>query len=293
VARRASGLVITDLDNTLYDWVGFYVPAFLSMLDQASRISGVGASELEHDFQNVHRDHGTTEYAFSLQELPSLRSRERNLSPREFLAKYDPAIHAFRSERKRLLKLYPDVRDALLELRARGVTVVAHSDAFMGYVSRRLRQLDVDTLVAAVSAPADHGIPEGLPTSAVVKSEPRLVEARCLQLPYPARYRKPEVNSLIAVQAAFKERGDHTVYVGDSLSRDVLLARRAGLVDAWARYGTDYDPALYAVLLRISYWSEAEVRDEERLRTEAAKRPPTHTLSTFSDILAIIGALEG
>ena len=33
-------LVVADLDNTLYNWVDFYVPSFLAMLREIQRISG-------------------------------------------------------------------------------------------------------------------------------------------------------------------------------------------------------------------------------------------------------------
>lgn len=34
-------LLISDLDDTLYDWTGFFVPAFYAMADEIARMTGI------------------------------------------------------------------------------------------------------------------------------------------------------------------------------------------------------------------------------------------------------------
>ena len=39
-------LVITDLDDTLYSWIGFFIPAFYDMVQELSLIMDVPQNEL-------------------------------------------------------------------------------------------------------------------------------------------------------------------------------------------------------------------------------------------------------
>jgi FMN phosphatase YigB (HAD superfamily) len=58
MSRPAISLIITDLDNTLYDWLGAFVPAFYAMVHEAALLMGVDEEDLLDDLQVVHRKHG-------------------------------------------------------------------------------------------------------------------------------------------------------------------------------------------------------------------------------------------
>jgi phosphoglycolate phosphatase len=74
------------------------------------------------------------------------------------------------------------------------------------------------------------------------------------------------------------------------LSRDVVLARRAGVVDAWASYGHHSDkPDLYAELKKITFWGPDDVTLEEQLQQEAMQMEPSFTLKSFTELAAICG----
>ena len=34
-------VLITDLDDTLYDWLGFFIPSFYAMVDELVSITGI------------------------------------------------------------------------------------------------------------------------------------------------------------------------------------------------------------------------------------------------------------
>jgi len=257
------------------------------MVAEIERITGIDSETLKQSFQRVHRRHGTTEYAFAIQELDVLHDVDRSLTVRERLAKYDSAIQAFRSTRKRTLKLFPGVRATLEQLARDGLPVVALSDSMTSYVSRRLRQLDVDTLLAAVCAPRDHGLPPGLAPEVVRKARSEDILARLPHIEFPATLRKPDHLILKPILDSFGVEPETTILVGDSLSRDVLMARRGGLVDVWARYGKRNQEEHYAELVKITYWTEEDIRLEERLRNEIAGAEPTHTIDSFSEVLKL------
>jgi FMN phosphatase YigB (HAD superfamily) len=286
--RRSADLVITDLDNTLYDWVGFYVPSFLAMVDEIQRLSGVDLPSLIQGFRDVHKRHGTSEYAFALQELEPLRQLHPGATSAELLKRYDSAIHVFRRERQTRLRLYPTVKATLETLATHKVPVVALSDSGISYVSRRLRQLGIDHLLAAVSAPEDHGVPPTTPVDIVRRSRASQVMAQTEHLPFASQLRKPDPSTLDHVLRRFPVSRDRIVYVGDSLARDMLLARQAGLKDVWARYGRAKDMAQYERLVEISYWTAEDVAAERRLGELAATTPPANIIDIFSELLPIV-----
>src|SRR4051812_35535164 len=114
--RPVISLVITDLDNTLYDWIAGFVPAFYEMVGVAAPLIGVAEEELLGDLQAVHRKHGDSEHPFSLLETASVQKMLRELSLEERAARLDPAFHAFNKARKKCLLLYPTVHQTLQRL---------------------------------------------------------------------------------------------------------------------------------------------------------------------------------
>src|SRR5262249_48928160 len=120
-------LVITDLDNTLYNWVDYFVPSFNAMLRELVRLTNLDEDTLRQSFKRVHQRHGTTEYSFAIEELDVLVSENAGLALSEILAKYDPAIKAFRRVRRRTLRLYEGVSATLQELGRQGKMVAAHT----------------------------------------------------------------------------------------------------------------------------------------------------------------------
>lgn len=281
-------VVIADLDDTVYDWSSFYIPSFLAMVEEIHRITGVDIETLKRSFKRVHEKHRTTEYAFAIQELDALGKIDHGLSVEQRLEKYQSAIVAFRRSRKQTLHLFPSVRETLATLKGSGIPVVAASDSMMSYVSRRLRQLDVDPLFEAICAPTDHGLPEGLSADTVRKAKEIDVLGRTQHIEVPRSVRKPDVRFIAPILARFGIGPADSLIVGDSLSRDVLLAKRTGAVDVWAEYGQRRDEATYRELLKITYWTDAEVEEETALKAEVGDTPPSYSINAFSEILEIL-----
>src|ERR1700730_16583416 len=114
-------VVITDLDNTLFDWVETWFRSITALVDRLVTDSGIAREQLLDEIHDVHQRHGTSEYAFLIEELPSLRA----LHPNEDLARlFDGAIHDFRKARKDSLRLFPGVMETLQTLKRQGILVV-------------------------------------------------------------------------------------------------------------------------------------------------------------------------
>jgi predicted HAD superfamily phosphohydrolase YqeG len=101
---------------------------------------------------------------------------------------------------------------------------------------------------------------------------------------------KPNPAVLAEICTAEAVAHDDAVYIGDSVARDVLMAKRAGVFAVWAAYGAEHSPAMYDALVRISHWTPQEVERERQLRNEArAFSPDFIARREFSEVLGVFG----
>jgi FMN phosphatase YigB (HAD superfamily) len=269
-------LVVLDLDNTLYDWVGYYVPAFRAMLAEVSRLTGVPKDELKASFQRVHQRHGTSEYAFAIEELDVLQEFDQHLTIPERLEKYATAIDAFRELRAERMCLYPGTAEVLEALHREDRQLVAYTDAMMFYATRRLKQLGIEHFFSGLVAQRDHGLPPGVRPEWVRSSDD---ESKYQTLiPHIEELEpglvKPSPEILLEIVRDFETRPEKTVYVGDSLHRDVYMAQLAGVHDIYASYGRSYPREYFAELVEITHWTEEDVareRDLHRISVEPSQ----------------------
>jgi FMN phosphatase YigB (HAD superfamily) len=284
--------VVTDLDNTLYDWVDFYVPSLLAMIGQLSLLTGISEEDLKGSFKRLHEKYGTSEYSFAIFQLDVLQQINKSLSARQILEKYDSAIHAFRSSRKRTLRLFEGVKETLVELRSRGKQLVAHTDALMFHAIARLKRLGIEDLFSAICAPPDHGLPNGVSIEDVryFSDESRYETSIPLRLESYPDIRKPDPRALQIVLDRLGANPRECVYIGDSVTRDVLMAQRCGVFDVLAEYGRGSSAANYTELVKITYWTGERITDEESLKSTSIV--PSFVIGSFSEILDVIGRLE-
>jgi phosphoglycolate phosphatase len=267
-------LLITDLDNTLYDWVGSFVPAFYAMAEEASEILDVDLDALLDDLRAVHQRHGSSEHPFALLETKAVQNR---LTARQSDARLllDAAFHRFNSVRKHSLALYEGVIDTLRAVVAAQVPVVAYTDARIPNSLYRVNRLGLNEFVERLYAPAAR-FPEALVGAATNEQLLRVL---------PEGDKKPNPRTLLDICRDLGVAPDDTLYVGDSLSRDIYMAQSAGVRSAWARYGTEIDPALWQKLVRITHWTEQDVQSEARLKAESVGTQPDVVLDSFRGLL--------
>jgi phosphoglycolate phosphatase len=136
-------LLVCDLDNTLYDSVGCFVPSFYAAVDAIVAITGCDREELLDDFREVHQKQGDLEQPFSLLELDIIKRSFRGESSESIVAALDLALNAFDSARKNYLRLHRDVSETLDLLNVHGVKLVAHTESKLFGVVERLTRLDL------------------------------------------------------------------------------------------------------------------------------------------------------
>lgn len=274
--RTARRLLITDLDNTLYDWFGYFIPSFYAMVACGAEILGMREEDLLEEIRVVHQRHHDVEHPFALLETAAAEKLIRKTSFRKAAARLDPAFHAFNRSRCQLLRAYPGVLGTLRLLQGRGVCLVAYSESKKHAVMGRLQRLQLlrlfDRIYCRESSLTRHPNPERAQKLSANYPVERLVELRL-----DARKPAPEV--LLAICDREGISPEESVYVGDSLAKDIMMANRAGIYAVWARYGEAHQRENYEKLVAISHWTDEDVARERYLAREATEARPDFTLS--------------
>ena len=101
--------------------------------------------------------------------------------------------------------------------------------------------------------------------------------------------RKPNPEVLLEICSDEGVDARQCAYVGDSMARDVLMAKRADVFAIWAKYGASHKSEQYQKLVRVTHWTEEDVARETTLREKAREIEPDYILeSKFSEIIYLL-----
>ncbi|GIF45610.1 phosphoglycolate phosphatase [Asanoa ferruginea] len=278
-------LVVTDLDNTLWDWLETWYASFNALLQYLVAETGLSQQVLEGEIRTIHQRRGTSEYSYLLNEIPSLQ----RLHPDEDLAtRFQDGIHRYRLARKATSKLYPGVIETLKSLKERGVTIIGYTESLAYHSASRIKKFGLDGIIDTLYSPRDHDLPNGV-TSATLRSQPsEYYELRITKHKHTAKgVLKPDPSVLTAIIQEAGTPPEQVVYIGDSLMKDVAMAQAVDVNDVWARYGVAHHRAEYDLLRRVSHWSDDDVERERRI-ARGTLITPTHTLNCgMGELLSI------
>src|SRR5208282_5178818 len=273
--------LITDVDNTLFDWVDIWYRSFTAMLYKIEEITGIPEEELYLPISKIHQEYGTSEYAFLLEEIPVLRERYGARAAEELV----PAIDAFRAARRDALCLYPGVMSSLKKLKANGITTVAYTESMSFYTNYRFRKLELDTVIDYLYSPPDHRLPyEDMIALRKYPHESYLLK-QTVHRHTPQGEKKPNPHILSCILSDIGGRPDEAVYVGDHPKKDVAMAQQAGVLDVLASYGAAQHREQYELLKKVTHWTREEV-EEEKAMLAGVKVSPTVVIERFDQILS-------
>jgi phosphoglycolate phosphatase-like HAD superfamily hydrolase len=272
-------VLITDVDNTLFDWQEIWFECFSALADEAMRISGIEPEKFYAEASIIHQKYGTSEYAFLLEEMPSLRSQygDRVL---EVLA---PAIDAFRAKRRLVLKLYGGVEDTLIQLKASGIKIVAYTESQAYYTGYRFRKLGLDHLIDFLYSPPDHDLPASPENLRYYPSDTYQL-AMTEHRHTPPNELKPNPDILLSIIRDIGADKGEVAYIGDSKLKDVFMAQQAGVLDVYAEYGAARHPERYDLLKKVTHWTPEMVERERQSEIPGAVNPTVVCSQSFSEI---------
>lgn len=269
--RRPVSLLITDFDNTLYDWFAVWFASFSAMLDALVQESGISADILKSEIRRVHQKRGTSEYTYLLNEIPALRE----LHPGTDMADvYRDAIRQYRQARREKLNLYPGVEETLRKVHESGVPIVVYTESLSYHAAYRIRKFHLDGVVSFLYSPADHDFPAGVNARMLRSMSEENYELRTtIHHHTPPGTLKPSPAVLNAILDELGVQPERALYVGDSLMKDVAMAQKVGVIDVYAQYGASTDRAGYDLLREVSHWSERDVQRERQLAKSDVAEP--------------------
>jgi FMN phosphatase YigB (HAD superfamily) len=277
-------LLITDLDNTLYDWVSFYAEALLALVGEAARLLDTSRDTIMEELRVVHQRFGTMERPYALLDTELVARRYPDQTLRQRATLLAPAFHAWDRARLRALRMYPGTRETLERLN-RHCVLVAHTESSAFNATWRLRTLGISGLFRRVYVAMDQDIFDPFPPE---QNSSELTDTIELLLPVQ---RKPDPEIVRNICRDFAVDPARCAYVGDSLPRDITMAKEAGAYAIWARYGTHHDAFSWNQVLRVSHWKEQDFARDERARHALRHMQPDVVIDSFADLLQILDFL--
>jgi phosphoglycolate phosphatase len=274
-------LLVTDLDNTLYDWVTFFAYALYEMVSEAADILEVSQETLLDDMRRVHQRYGNSEYPLALIETDSALKKYRGLGPPEITCLLNKAFQKFNWARRQSLALYPGVSKTLKQLHDQGVLIVGHTEATSVNALFRLRKLGIAPYFTRLYAQASEreDLIDLIWEKHVGESGPNVAHLHHGE-------RKPNPQILVKICCDMHVSPAHALYVGDSIVSDVGMAKEVGVWAAWAEYGTRFDLAAWDKLVRITHWTPQDVDRVKLARDRYGRSLPDAVLhSEYSEIL--------
>ena len=279
--------LITDADNTLYNWVEYIVPCLEAMVNHLHRETGLPPERIAESFKEVFEKYRTNEYPFVLQEAGIFSELRRDFRRfQEELIRPTRAI--FNRVRKENLRLYPGVAETLWTLINRGIRVIVLSDAPAFSAERRLEHLGLSPYIWALYALETYPLPEASRIDGEIINRIRTGYYRSrigkvVELPLECEKPNPAGLKRILEDEGISPR--EALLVGDNPKKDIRIAREAGVTDVWARYGAVISPEARA---KLNFYSAASIQKRNVAAEGEVSLQPTYTVDAFPEILRII-----
>jgi phosphoglycolate phosphatase-like HAD superfamily hydrolase len=280
-------LLVCDLDNTLYDWVSYYVRAFYALVDRVVEITGCDREQLLDDFRIIHRKHHDAEHPFALLETETIRKIYSGVNIRDIADILDPAFYAFNYQRKKNLTLYPGVINSLEIIRSEGILIVAHTESKLYAVVDRMTRLNITRYFSRIYC-RERSFSEHPSSENARNFLAHFPMEKVVELSHHQRKPSPEV--LLEICGQEGVRPSDAAYIGDSIVRDVYMAKRSNVTSVWAKYGAAHSTADYEKLVRVSHWTQEDILRERNLAKEASSISADYVAhKSFAEVLPALG----
>lgn len=288
-------MLITDIDNTLYDFVDVYGRAFRAMVHVLSKEAAVPEKDVYEQLRRLFMEAGTLEFQNLVVNLPL----SQHMCGEKKARLRDYARVAFDKTKRKHLRLYPGMLDVLSSVKNGGVKIVGVTNAPFHFAARRLGDLRVSDLMTGLLAwrGASLSRTHFLYDEDFVRKQETTFSAakRRLELAevFSKEHSKPAPYAFDLVRRHF---GDVRYFaLGDSLAKDLAPAKNFGMTTIWAKYGGDVDPTNLETILQITPWNAAEMQMHTARSYEAdyVACSPKELLSFLPHQMALDFGYEG
>lgn len=269
-------LVITDLDDTLYSWIGFFIPSFYDMVQELSLLLDVPQEKLLEEYKLFHQKVGSVEYPYATLQLPSVKKIYMGHTDEDIKMQITPVFDKFNAKRDELLKLYPGVEETLKFLNDSNIIVVGYTESAVENGFYRLKKLGIDHYFKEVYVSDSlYRLPDTIPSS----PKTHIVHGK-----------KPNAKILKDICDSEGIDIEETIYIGDSLSKDMLMAKQAGITTIWCDFPKENFSDLYGKLVAVSHWRDQDFQQEQQYKHEwkINNYRPDYTIHTFEECKRII-----
>lgn len=283
MTRKVVDTLILDLDNTIFDWFAVWYASFKPVYDEIIRVTGRTEDDIQKDIQNVHRARRTSEYTFLIEEVAALETIRQ---AEDIRTRFHDALEESRRGRDQNLKLYPSVFRCLWDLKKKGTKIVAYTESMGFYSAYRLKRFGLDGVIDVLFSPEDHELPAGVPLDKLRRLPDEYYELQVTEVRHtPPGELKPNPRVLLDIIKAVGATAGRCAYVGDSLFKDVAMARDVGVFDIHAKYGTAQHKPEYNLLQKVSHWTQADIDRERAITAKGHSFEPSAILKdSFAEI---------
>lgn len=228
-----SAVLITDLDNTLYDFSIYYQAGLEAVVATIRDEFSLSSDQVVRRLREVYHRHGTIEYPFAIEEFPEVHNLPQGR--RQLFARH--VVSSFWVNATRRLEPYRTVRDTLYHLARQQVALIAYTDAPIVEAARRLRWLGFLGQVSGIVG--QQWSRRKRCTMLLLMSDlpGHTRHGRKLVLRTSRDERKPSRLVYERIAHRLGSAAENITVIGDSIRRDLMPALELGCTVVWARYG--------------------------------------------------------
>lgn len=269
--------VVTDLDDTLWDWLHMWYSSFSPFLNRISDELKIDLDILKKSFKSLHQKYHTSEASPFLEDLPGL-TKEQIDYIRETSDDMKGILHQYNSDKKNNLFLYQGVFETLTTLKQQGSKIIGYTESNSFFTKYRIKHLNLDGILDRIYAPEDTGVPIDMKKFYPDDYwEPKVTEFKYL----PQKFMKPNAEILETIFDDFKANKSKGIYIGDKLDRDIYMAQQANILSVYAKYGHNIDSNAYNLLREVTHWTDDDVQREIKFKANFHANPkPNFVLYT-------------
>lgn len=273
--KQKVNVVVTDLDDTIWDWLTMWYNSFEPYLNRIIDEFDIDKNILKESFKKLHQKYHSSETSFAYYELDCLTDAQKEQLNVSTNKHKKSIIHEYNSLKKNNLFFCKGVEKTLKELKSKGVLLVGFTESDAFFTKYRLKHLNLDGIFDYIYAPIGEGVPESVDIFYDNEYwEPSITEFRYLAKGTV----KPAPDILEIILRDCNADKQNTIYIGDKLNKDVYMANESNVKSVYAEYGDQIDSNKYSLLKEVTHWTDEDVKREK----EYKEKNHTKTIADYT-----------